>query len=138
MAKCKGDMETFYGLAKGGIEPIGILFRLPRPVSCEMFNPGLQRMRLIVPLSTNFRSQAPSMCVCVRVHSCVYACACARMLWRRLLKRARARMSSELAGEPMPPAVIMQVLSISEDQLKQAQEAQKAPVASLEQFFEAM
>jgi hypothetical protein len=27
MAKCKGDMETFYGLAKGGIEPIGILFR---------------------------------------------------------------------------------------------------------------
>jgi hypothetical protein len=71
MAKCKGDMETFYGLAKGGIEPIGILF-------------------------------------------------------------------SELAGEPMPPAVIMQVLSISEDQLKEAQAAQKAPVATLDQFFEAM
>ena len=47
-------------------------------------------------------------------------------------------MSSELAGEPMPPAVIMQVLSISEDQLKQAQAEQKAPVASLDQFFEAM
>ena len=51
---------------------------------------------------------------------------------------ARASMSSELAGEPMPPAVIMQVLSISEDQLKQAQAEQKAPVASLDQFFEAM
>jgi len=38
----------------------------------------------------------------------------------------------------MPPAVIMQVLSISEDQLKQAQAEQKAPVASLDQFFEAM
>ena len=38
----------------------------------------------------------------------------------------------------MPPAVIMQVLSISEDQLKEAQAAQKAPVATVDQFFEAM
>lgn len=68
---CKGEMDTFYKLAKGGIEPIGILF-------------------------------------------------------------------SELAGEPMPPAVIMQVLSISEDQLKEAQAAQRAPTCTLEQFQEAM
>jgi len=27
MALCKGNMETFFGLAKGGIEPVGILFR---------------------------------------------------------------------------------------------------------------
>jgi len=64
-------METFFGLAKGGIEPVGILF-------------------------------------------------------------------SELAGEPMPPAVIMQVLNISEDQVKKAQETQVAPTCVLEQFFEAM
>eukprot|EP00277_Geminigera_cryophila_P036712 CAMPEP_0173116028 /NCGR_PEP_ID=MMETSP1102-20130122/48982_1 /TAXON_ID=49646 /ORGANISM="Geminigera sp., Strain Caron Lab Isolate" /LENGTH=202 /DNA_ID=CAMNT_0014019437 /DNA_START=9 /DNA_END=617 /DNA_ORIENTATION=- len=71
MALCKGNMETFFGLAKGGIEPVGILF-------------------------------------------------------------------SELAGEPMPPAVIMQVLNISEDQLKEAQKSQIAPTCSLDQFFEAM
>jgi len=45
---------------------------------------------------------------------------------------------SELAGEPMPPAVIMQVLNISEDQLKEAQKSQIAPTCSLDQFFEAM
>merc|ERR1712205_83818 len=45
---------------------------------------------------------------------------------------------SELAGEPMPPAVIMQVLTITEEQLKAAQAEQKAPTASLAQFEEAM
>jgi hypothetical protein len=45
---------------------------------------------------------------------------------------------SELAGEPMPPAVIMQVLAITEDQLKKAQEEKVAPTASLAQFEEAM
>jgi hypothetical protein len=48
------------------------------------------------------------------------------------------RPGSELAGEPMPPAVIMQVLSITEDQLKAAQAEQRAPICSLDQFFEAM
>jgi len=32
MALCKGNMETFFGLAKGGIEPVGILFRCPPDV----------------------------------------------------------------------------------------------------------
>jgi len=68
---CAEDMKIFYGLSKGAIEPIGILF-------------------------------------------------------------------SELAGSPMPPAVIMQVLSITEDQLKVAQEKQVAPTASLTQFEDAM
>ena len=49
-----------------------------------------------------------------------------------------SRLRSELAGEPMPPAIILQVLSISEDQLKEAQAAQKAPTCTLDQFFEAM
>ena len=38
----------------------------------------------------------------------------------------------------MPPAVIMQVLTITEEQLKAAQAEQKAPTASLAQFEEAM
>jgi hypothetical protein len=68
---CKEDMGTFYGLAKGAIEPIGILF-------------------------------------------------------------------SELAGEPMPPAVIMQVLSITETQISEAQSEKRHPTATLAQFEEAM
>ena len=39
MAKCKGDMETFYGLAKGGIEPIGILFRWSLSGTCRCSDP---------------------------------------------------------------------------------------------------
>jgi hypothetical protein len=45
---------------------------------------------------------------------------------------------SEFAGSPMPPAVIMQVLSITEAQLLQAQTLQAPPTASLAQFEEAM
>ena len=45
---------------------------------------------------------------------------------------------SEFAGSPMPPAVIMQVLSITEAQLLQAQTLQAPPTASLRQFEEAM
>jgi predicted transcriptional regulator len=39
---------------------------------------------------------------------------------------------------PHEPYVILQVLSITEDQLKEAQEKQVAPTASLNQFEEAM
>jgi len=45
---------------------------------------------------------------------------------------------SEVAGSPLPPAVIMQVLSITEAQLQQAQTLQQPPTASLHQFLEAM
>jgi hypothetical protein len=45
---------------------------------------------------------------------------------------------SEIAGSPLPPAVILQVLSITEAQLQQAQTLQAPPTASLLQFQEAM
>ena len=45
---------------------------------------------------------------------------------------------SELAGEPMPPAVIMQVLSITETQISEAQSEKRHPTATLAQFEEAM
>jgi len=45
---------------------------------------------------------------------------------------------SEFAGSPLPLAVIMQVLSITEAQLLQAQTLQVPPTASLHQFLEAM
>jgi hypothetical protein len=68
---CGKHMQTFYGLCRGGVEQMGLLF-------------------------------------------------------------------SEMAGAPMPPAVVLQLLSISEAQLNEAQTQKLVPTATRQQFEDAM